>query len=138
MPSDNWFHTASSNGVRAYEMTASLTSAANSSLSQPRRPKPTNAKLGGNNPRLARSYTAGISFFRARSPVTPNKTSEDGPAIRFKRRSRGSRNGFPPRNADLFKVSGMVKFSALAFSAGSRLRGKRRNDLLELGHARCP
>ena len=75
-----------------------------------RRPKPTSAKLGGNSPRLARSYTAGMSFLRARSPVTPKSTSEDGPAIRFSRRSRGSRSGFPLRNAVLlpFKVSGMV------------------------------
>ena len=37
-----------------------------------------------------------MSFLRARSPVTPKSTNEDGPAIRFKRRSRGSRSGLMP------------------------------------------
>src|SRR5690606_27230508 len=50
-------------------------------------------KPGGSRPRLARSYTAGMSFLRARSPVTPKMTSPQGPAIRGRRRSRGSRSG---------------------------------------------
>src|SRR5699024_1232288 len=37
---------------------------------------------------------AGRSFLRARSPVTPNITMEPGPAMRGRRRSRGSRSGF--------------------------------------------
>src|ERR1700689_4268928 len=36
---------------------------------------------------------AGMSFLRARSPVTPNMTSTQGPATRGIRRSRGSRSG---------------------------------------------
>src|SRR5271167_3878510 len=36
---------------------------------------------------------AGISFLRARSPVTPNITTTHGPATRGMRRSRGSRSG---------------------------------------------
>jgi hypothetical protein len=47
----------------------------------------------GSRPRLARSYTAGMSFLRDRSPVTPKITSALGPAMRFRRRSSGSRNG---------------------------------------------
>ncbi|GHD92100.1 hypothetical protein GCM10010508_43510 [Streptomyces naganishii JCM 4654] len=43
---------------------------------------------------MARSYTAGMSFLRDRSPVTPKITNPDGPAIRGNRRSRPSRNGF--------------------------------------------
>ncbi|SKV43736.1 Uncharacterised protein [Mycobacteroides abscessus subsp. massiliense] len=37
---------------------------------------------------------AGINFLRARSPVTPKITSEQGPAMRGRRLSRLSRNGF--------------------------------------------
>src|SRR5580704_8895824 len=40
---------------------------------------------------------AGSSFFRARSPVTPNITSTHGPATRGMRRSRASRRGLNPR-----------------------------------------
>src|SRR5450755_3289031 len=36
---------------------------------------------------------AGSSFLVARSPVTPNRTSTQGPATRGMRRSRGSRSG---------------------------------------------
>src|ERR1700722_14139898 len=36
---------------------------------------------------------AGMSFFRARSPVTPKMTRTHGPATRGIRRSRGSRSG---------------------------------------------
>src|SRR5438270_12650236 len=36
---------------------------------------------------------AGISFLRARSPVTPNTTSAHGSGTRGSRRSRGSRSG---------------------------------------------
>src|SRR5690606_15026463 len=39
------------------------------------------------------SYTAGISFFRARSPVTPKITRPHGPAILGSRLSWGSRSG---------------------------------------------
>src|SRR5262245_43095201 len=35
-----------------------------------------------------------MSFLRARSPVTPNITRPQDPAILGRRRSRGSRNGF--------------------------------------------
>src|SRR5690606_10776840 len=58
------------------------------------RANPTREKPGGSSPRLARSYTAGISFLRDRSPVTPKMTSPDGPAIRGRRRSLGSRRAF--------------------------------------------
>lgn len=53
-------------------------------------------KLGGSSFRFARSYTAGMSFLRARSPVTPKNTRDDGPATRDSRRSRGSRSGLCP------------------------------------------
>ena len=43
------------------------------------RANPTSAKPGGSSPRLARSYTAGMSFLRDRSPVTPKMTSALGP-----------------------------------------------------------
>src|SRR5437762_12465379 len=46
-------------------------------------------------PRLARSYTAGMSFLRARSPVTPKITRAHGSGIRGRRRSCGSRSGLP-------------------------------------------
>ena len=36
---------------------------------------------------------AGMSFLRARSPVTPKMTRTHGPATRGIRRSRGSRSG---------------------------------------------
>ena len=39
---------------------------------------------------------AGISFLRARSPVTPKSTIEQGPAMRGSRLSRGSRSGLLP------------------------------------------
>src|SRR5437764_13506985 len=61
---------------------------------QSRRAKPSSTKSVGSRPRLARSYTAGISFLRARSPVTPNTTSAHGSGTRGSRRSRGSRSAF--------------------------------------------
>src|SRR5690606_20243537 len=93
MPSASWRHVASRNGVRACSFTASCTTWAKSWSSQSRRAKPVSAKAGGRRPRLARSYTAGMSFLRARSPVTPNITNPHDPAMRGKRRSRGSRRG---------------------------------------------
>ncbi|GMA92583.1 hypothetical protein GCM10025869_31120 [Homoserinibacter gongjuensis] len=44
-------------------------------------------------PRFARSYTAGMSFLRERSPVTPKMTRLDGPAMRLRRRSEAMRSG---------------------------------------------
>ncbi len=44
---------------------------------------------GQKPPRFARSYTAGMSFFRDRSPVTPKMMRLDGPAMRFSRKSLG-------------------------------------------------
>src|SRR3954451_24665030 len=88
--------TSSRNGVLACSLTASWTTSAKSSFSQSRRAKPTSEKPGGSRPRFARSYTAGISFLRDRSPVTPKMTRPDGPAIRGSRRSAGSRSGFAP------------------------------------------
>src|SRR4051794_11309070 len=95
-------------------MTEAFTSAAKSWSSHSRRAKPTSAKLGGSSPRFARSYTAGMSFLRARSPVTPNRTSEQGPAIRFSRRSRGSRSGLLRRTSNVFGIA--VLLILLAFS----------------------
>src|SRR5262249_33640103 len=60
---------------------------------QSRRAKPATTKPGGSRPRLARSYMAGISFLRARSPVTPKITRAHGSGIRGSRRSWGSRSG---------------------------------------------
>src|SRR3954467_11268044 len=85
--------TSSRNGVLACSLTASWTTSAKSSFSQSRRAKPTSEKPGGSRPRFARSYTAGMSFFRDKSPVTPKMTRPDGPAIRGSRRSAGSRSG---------------------------------------------
>src|SRR5664280_681677 len=95
IPSDSCRQTSSRNGVRAYSRTASWTRDAKSSSAHSRRANPTSPNPGGNRPRFARSYTAGMSFFRARSPVTPNITSTQGPAMRGSRRSCGSRSGFP-------------------------------------------
>src|SRR5690242_18801618 len=96
MPSASCCHTSSRNGVRACSFTALCTTSAKSWFSQSRRAKPTSEKPGGSRPRLARSYTAGISFLRDRSPVTPKMTRPDGPAMRGSRRSAGSRSGFAP------------------------------------------
>src|SRR5215469_3464918 len=93
MPSASCCHTVSLNGVRACSLTAWYVIWAKSSCSQSLRAKPTSEKPGGSRPRFARSYSAGISFFLARSPVTPNITSTHGPATRGILRSRGSRSG---------------------------------------------
>src|SRR6185312_16596127 len=42
---------------------------------------------------LARSYTAGMSFLRDRSPVTPKMIRLLGPAMRLSRRSEDNRSG---------------------------------------------
>src|SRR5690606_7031065 len=94
MPSASCFQVSSRNGVRAYLRTASRTISAKSRSAQSRLAKPTSAKPGGRRPRFARSYTAGMSFFRDRSPVTPKITSALGPAILFNRGSSGERSGF--------------------------------------------
>src|SRR5688500_2178109 len=86
-------HTSSRHGVRAALRADSRASSANSVSPQSRRAKPISAKLVGSRPRLARSYTAGNSFLRARSPVMPNTTSAHGSGTRGSRRSRGSRSG---------------------------------------------
>src|SRR4051794_20355434 len=105
--------TSSRNGVRACALTASWTSAAKSSCCHSRRANPTSEKPGGSNPRLARSYTAGISFLRDRSPVTPKMTRPDGPAIRGSRRSAGSRSGLL-----LDKISALRRGEALELRLG--------------------
>src|SRR3954469_18373222 len=92
-PSARCRHTSSRNGVRACCFTASYTIWPKSWSAQSRRANPVSAKPGGSRPRLVRSYTAGMSFLRARSPVTPKMTSPHGPAMRGRRRSRGSRSG---------------------------------------------
>ncbi len=92
-PSHSWSQTSSRNSVRACSRTESWTTCMKSWSAQSRRANPVSAKLGGSSPRLARSYTAGISFLRERSPVTPKITSPHGPATRGSRRSRGSRSG---------------------------------------------
>src|SRR3954453_17037407 len=85
--------TSSRQGVRACSRAAERASSENSTSPQSRRAKPSSAKLVGSSPRLARSYTAGSSFLRARSPVMPNTTSAQGSGTRGSRRSRGSRSG---------------------------------------------
>ena len=96
MPSANWSQTASSNGGPGVGLHGGLHLGGEILVVPVPPAEATSAKLGGSRPRLARSYTAGMSFFRARSPVTPKSTSDDGPAIRFSRRSRGSRSGLRP------------------------------------------
>src|SRR6266568_4845840 len=85
--------TSSFHGVRECSCAASLASASKSPSPQSRRANPSTTKLGGSIPRLARSYTAGISFLRARSPVTPKITRAQGSGMRGSRRSCGSRSG---------------------------------------------
>jgi hypothetical protein len=75
-------HTSSRNSVRAPLRAASRASSSNSPSPQSRRAKPSSTKPGGSSPRLARSYTAGMSFFFARSPVTPKTTSAHGSGTR--------------------------------------------------------
>src|SRR2546421_3408448 len=87
--------TSSFHGVRAWSCAASLASASKSPSPQSRRANPRTTKLGGSMPRLARSYRAGMSFLRARSPVTPKITRAQGSGIRGSRRSCGSRSGLP-------------------------------------------
>src|SRR4051794_28985083 len=89
----SWSHTSSRHGVRAALRAASRASSANSPSPQSRRANPSSAKFVGSRPRLARSYTAGSSFFRARSPVIPKTTRAQGSGTRGSRRSRGSRSG---------------------------------------------
>src|SRR3954447_11917736 len=105
--------TSSRNGVRACALTASWTSCAKSSFAHSRRAKPTSEKPGGSSPRVARLYTAGISFLRDKSPVTPKMTRPDGPAMRGSRRSAGSRSGFAPapeRGATVSALRGSQAF----------------------------
>jgi hypothetical protein len=71
--------------------------------------------------------------------VTPKSTSDDGPAIRFNRRSRGSRKGFPDRPADLCRSKYLAwLILCLSFRVRWTCLGQSRDDLLELGNARCP
>src|SRR6478735_6826693 len=49
---------------------------------------------------------AGISFLRARSPVTPKITTAQGPAMRGMRLSRLSRNGL--RQAVVSALAGLI------------------------------
>src|SRR5262249_14187159 len=86
-------HTSSRHGVRACCWAARRATSSKSLSPHSRRAKPSSTKSVGSSPRLARSYTAGISFLRARSPVTPNTTSAHGSGTRGSRRSRGSRSG---------------------------------------------
>ena len=96
MPWDSCFQTSSLQGVLAYFFTASRTTWPKSWSSQSLRANPTSEKPGGSSPRLAKSYTAGMSFFRLRSPVTPKMIKPDGPAMRLSLRSAGSLSGFWP------------------------------------------
>src|SRR3954465_6798281 len=89
----SWSQTSSRHGVRAALRAASRARSAKSVSPQSRRAKPSSAKLVGSSPRLARSYTAGSSFLRARSPVIPKTTRAQGSGTRGRRRSRGSRSG---------------------------------------------
>src|SRR5450631_103105 len=83
---------------------------------------------------------AGSSFLRARSPVTPNMTSTQGPATRGMRRSRGSRSGLcsicrsgtsaglagagpPPPEADVNDSLTILPF--LCYRPGGRLAGRQ-------------
>src|SRR5689334_19676903 len=113
MPWTSCCQTSSRKGVRACSLTASWTSWAKSSCAHSRRAKPTREKPGGSSPRLARSYTAGISFLRDKSPVTPKMTRPDGPAIRGSRRSAGSRSGLL-----LDKISALRRGEARQFRLG--------------------
>src|SRR3954465_356840 len=89
----SWSQTSSRHGVRAALRAASRARSAKSVSPQSRRADPSSAKLVGSSPRLARSYPAGSSFLRARSPVIPNTTRAQGSGTRGSRRSRGSRSG---------------------------------------------
>src|SRR3712207_4456047 len=104
MPSASCCHVASRNSVRAYFFTESWTISAKSWVSQSRRANPVRAKPCGSRPRLVRSYTAGMSFLRDRSPVTPKITRPQGPAMRGRRLSRGSRSGFTHPSGDRLLV----------------------------------
>src|SRR5690242_1655718 len=117
MPSASCCHTSSRNGVRECSRTASCTTSAQSWSAQSRRANPTSEKPGGSRPRLARSYTAGISFLRDRSPVTPKMTRPEGPAMRGSRRSAGSRSGFAPEKETDDK-SALRRGEALEFRLG--------------------
>src|SRR3954449_3060418 len=90
--------TSSHHAVRACSRAAERASSENSTSPQSRRAKPSSAKLVGSSPRLARSYTAGSSFLRARSPVMPKTTRAQGSGTRGSRRSRGSRSGLVIKN----------------------------------------
>src|SRR4051794_28540717 len=100
-PGTNWnwlasrCQTSSRHGVRAPFCAASYASDSKSPSPQSRRAKPSTTKPGGSRPRLARSYTAGMSFFRERSPVTPKITRAHGSGIRGSRRSCAVRSGLP-------------------------------------------
>src|SRR4051794_1361784 len=89
----SWSQTSSRHGVRAALRAASRARSAKSVSPQSRRANPSSAKLVGSSPRLARSYTAGSSFLRARSPVIPKTTRAQGSGTRGSRRARGSRSG---------------------------------------------
>src|SRR2546423_9174329 len=130
--------TSSFHGVRACCWAASRASASKSPSPQSRRANPSTTKLDGSIPRLARSYTAGMSFLRARSPVTPKITRAQGSGIRGRRRSCGSRSGLP--TSDLLgegpggveqpgqagRAIGQVQVKQRASALGQRLPVARR------------
>src|SRR5215469_9620749 len=96
---------------------------------------------------------AGISFFRARSPVTPNSTRTHGPATRGMRRSRGSRNGLTIISLAPLAVRrarGALASAARVRAGGARNGGAGGQDspscsvrggagrVEQLAQARCP
>src|ERR1700710_2815516 len=94
------------------------------------------AKPGGSRPRLARSYTAGMSFLRARSPVIPKITRADGPAMRFRRRSAGTRSGLlpgPSRGAFMAHASIGLRRGTRPARGADRVPGMRSGGLERLG-----
>ena len=94
MPLARLIQVDSRNGVLQCCSIFSRTKFTKCSSVQSRLAKPVKPNPGGKSPRLAKSYTAGISFLRAKSPVMPKITRLHGPAMRAKRKSRGSRKGF--------------------------------------------
>src|SRR6516164_2189654 len=81
---------------------------------------------------------AGISFLRARSPVTPNMTRMQGPATRGMRRSRGSRRGLPAASSLIAAI--LFRLRRRSRPARRRQLGAERVEHLlpggrELGHA---
>src|SRR5688572_17008650 len=99
---------------------------------QSARAKPTTTKPGGSRPRLARSYTAGMSFFRDRSPVTPKITRAQGSGIRGSRRSCAVRSGLPTFPSCQFWRAHSGLSSGQAAGGRWRLRGlEGLGDVLE-------